>query len=257
MKRWVEERPFLFGVGLAVVQFLLPIPLVVLFRVTGLAAEPLRLIIPIAESALALGVIWYLGWFRATGFIGRIENVGVYWYPIILAFVPVLLRGTVAIPVDAFVFFSLAILFTGISEEGLARGLVLRAALPQGKWVAVLFAAGIFSIGHLTNLFFEDFTAIQMGAVLLNTFAFGLLYGAVLLRTFNILPLMILHTIHDLMFVTSGTAGPFTTEPLPPAIRVALDLATIAYSLYVVSRVDTAAYFAATGSPKSTAQAAA
>lgn len=256
MKRWVEQRPFLFGISLAVVQFLLPLPLVIFFRLTGLPVEPLRLIIPIAESALALGVIWYLGWFRATGFIGRVENVSVYWYPVALAFAPVLLRGTVAIPADAFVFYGLAILFTGLSEEGLARGLVLRAALAQGKWVAVLFAAGIFSVGHLTNLFFEDFTAPQMGAVLLNTFAFGLLYGAVLLRTFNILPLIVLHTIEDLMFVSSGTAGPFTAEPLPPAIRVALDLATIAYGLYILSRANTASYFAATSSRESAAQAA-
>jgi membrane protease YdiL (CAAX protease family) len=246
MRRLAENRPYLFSIGLFIVQLALPLPVVGLFRLIGLQLEPLRLIIPVVESVFVVGVIWYLGWFRASGFIGRVGNVQVYWYPLLLAFVPALLRGSVEIAAGDLLFYTAALVFTGISEEGFARGLVLRSVLPKGKWIALFFAAALFSVGHFTNLFFEDFGPVEMGAKLLTTFAFATLYGAIYLRTFNIWPLIALHTIHDYIFVTSGTAGPFATEPLPLGISAALDVASIAFGIYVAWRADPETFFAHT-----------
>jgi len=146
--------------------------------------------------------------------------------------------GTVEIAAYSVLFYTLALVFTGISEEGEARAIILKALLPKGKWIALIFAAFLFSIGHFTNLFFEDFSAIEMIEKLVVTFSFAILYGALFLRTLNIWPLIALHMIHDFMFLVSGTAGPFVSEPLPPNIHILLGVVSLVYGVYIVKGID-------------------
>lgn len=236
VKNMAMERPYLFVVSLFIVEMLSAFPFVITFKVLGLDIVPLRLIIPIAQSALMIWVIWYLGWFARAGFTRTVRDVHVYWYPALLAFVPALLAGTIEISPGWIIFYSAALVFTGISEEAFARGIALPALLPRGKWVALFFAAGLFSVGHFTNLIFEDFGLLEMIEKLLATFGFAVLYGAVFIRTGNIWPLIVLHMIHDYMFLTSGTAGPFTVEALPMEISIGLALVNIAYGVFIVRK---------------------
>ena len=238
VKNMAMERPYLFVVCLFVVETLVALPFVVAFKVLDLDLVPLRLIIPIAQSALMIWVISYLGWFARSGFTRTIRDVHVYWYPALLAFVPVLYAGTIEISPGWIIFYSAALIFTGISEEAFARGIALPALLPKGKWVALFFAAGLFSIGHLSNLIFENFGALEMFEKLLATFGFAVLYGALFIRTGNIWPLIVLHIIHDYMFLASGTAGPFTVDALPMEISIGLALANIAYGVFIVGKAN-------------------
>jgi membrane protease YdiL (CAAX protease family) len=227
------HRPYLFVVGLFIVENALPIPLVVAFRVLGIDPEPLRLIIPIVLSVFMMGVIWVLGWPNRAGLTRTVHDVHLYWYPVALAFVPVLVYGTIEISTGPLVFYTFAVLFTGVGEEAFARGIALPALLPRGKWLALLFAAVLFSIGHFTNLFFEDFGPVEMAEKLMSTFSFAILYGALFIRTKNLWPLIILHAIHDYSFVTSGTAGPFTVEPVAIPLSIGLAVLNIVYGVFV------------------------
>lgn len=229
-----EDRPVLFVVGLFLVELASAFPFVVAFALLGLDREPLRLIIPIAQSGLMLWVVWRLGWFGRAGFASPLRDAHLLWYPVLLAFVPVLVYGTVEIPSGPLAFYTGALLFTGLSEETLARGLILPALLPRGKWMAVFFAAGLFSVGHFTNLFFEDFGPLEMAEVLLATFGFAVLYGSVFIRTQNIWPLILLHTLHDYFLLTSGTAGPFVDEPLSTGLGVVLAVLNVIYGVFIL-----------------------
>lgn len=239
MQDFIRKQPYLFAFGIFVADNLLAFPFVIAFNILGLELEPLRLIIPIVQSVFAVSVLYYLGWLRAAGFRKQIKNVYVLWFPLALAFVPVFMFGTIELSSYSILFFGFALIFTGISEEGIGRGIMLKALLPRGKWQAVLFMAFLFSAGHLTNLIFEDFTALDMIVKLLFTFSFGFLYGTVFLLTFNIWPLIVLHTVHDFSFLTSGTAGPYTTEPFPDAAHLALAALSIIFAVFMMRSVKT------------------
>jgi hypothetical protein len=238
MKNFVSRHPYLFAIGIFVANALLAFPFVIAFNVFELDKEPLRLIIPIVQSIFVVGILYHLGWLQSSGFGKRIKDIRVLWFPLVLAFIPVVMFGTVEIAAYSVLFYTLALVFTGISEEGEARAIILKAILPKGKWIALIFAALLFSVGHFTNLFFEDFSAIEMIEKLVVTFSFAILYGALFLRTLNIWPLITLHMVHDFMFLVSGTAGPFTTEPLPVSLHIVLGVASLAYGIYIVKDVD-------------------
>jgi membrane protease YdiL (CAAX protease family) len=238
LNRLAEGRPFLFVVGLFLAETVLAFPLVVVFNLLGLDRELLRLIIPVAQSVFMIWVVWSLGWFARAGFVRDVRNVHLYWYPVLLAIVPVLKYGTIEVPSGPLAFYTAALLFTGISEETLARGVILPALLPRGKWTAVLSAAALFSVGHLTNLFFEEFGVFEMAEVLMATFGFAILYGALFIRTENIWPLIVLHMLHDYFFVTSGTAGPFVAEPLGAALGIGLAVLNVAYGVVILAGPD-------------------
>lgn len=230
-----DQRPYLFVPGLFLAENLLAFPFVALFRALDLDIEPLRLIIPTAQSLFMIWVVWKLGWFSRAGFTLKVKDIHLYWYPVLLALVPVLVYGTIEIPSGPIAFYAAALLFTGISEETLARGVMLPALLKKGTWIAILFAASLFSIGHLTNLFFSSPSALEMAEVLLATFGFAVLYGALFIRTGNILPLILLHMLHDYFLLTSGTAGPFVVEPLSPILGIGLSALNIVYGAVIIS----------------------
>ena len=94
----------------------------------------------------------------------------------------------------------------------------------------------LFSASHFSNLFFEDFSAIKMTEVLLSTFGFAMLYGAVFLRMQNLWPLIVLHTLEDFSFVISGTAGPFTTTPFPMSISITIVMLSLLYTVFIMRK---------------------
>lgn len=237
MNNFATNRPYLFSFAIFAIESIAAVPFVVAFNLLDLDLEPLRLIIPIAQTFLVIWILYALGWIKAAGFGGKIKNIHVLWFPLILAFVPVLLFGTIEIAPNAVMFYAFALAFTGISEEGFARGILLKALLVKGPWVALMFTSILFSVGHLSNLLFEDFSAFEMMERLLTTFSFAILYGSVFLRTQNIWPLIVLHAVHDFSFLTSGTAGPYLVEPLPSEVNLVLALISILYAVIIMRKV--------------------
>lgn len=238
MRGFAANRPYLFSLTIFILVSIMAVPFVIAFKVLDLELEPLRLIIPIVQSVFIIWVLYHLDWLRLAGFGGRIKDIHVLWFPLVLAFVPVLMFGTIEIAPGSIMFYALALVFTGISEEGLSRGVILRAVLAKGPWTALLFMAVLFSAGHFSNLVFEDFSALEMAEKLLVTFSFALLYGALFLRTHNIWPLIVLHAVHDFSFVTSGTAGPFTVSPFPHTLHAGLAILSIIYAVFIMRKSD-------------------
>lgn len=234
LRRLAEKRPLSFVIALALAQPLIALPFVIAFRLAGQDIVILRLLIPALQSLFILWVIWLLGWQKLSGLTTTVRNVHLYLYPVIIAVLPVLLHGTIAISWGWIAFYGAALVFTGISEEGFARGIAIPALMRWGKWVAVLLAAAIFSAGHITNIFFEEFGLLEWVDKFSATFGFAVLYGALFLRTGNLWPLIALHTVHDYAYLTSGTAGPFLAEPIDLRLHLAVSMTNVAFGAYIL-----------------------
>lgn len=234
VRTFAERHPFWFVVALAILQPIIALPFVVASKILGTEITPLRLIIPTAQSVFVLWLIWALGWWRVSGLVGPVRNTHLLIFPALIHFVPVLLYGSVEISAGWLLFYFLAVLATGISEEGFARGIALPVLLKFGKWSAILIAAAIFSAGHFTNAAFEEFTMLEWVDKFGNTFGFAVLYGALFLRTGSLLPLIFLHTLLDYVYLTSGTAGPFIAEPLDIRIHLGIAALNAAVGLYLL-----------------------
>ena len=72
----------------------------------------------------------------------KIKDLHLLWFPLLIAFVPVVLFGTVQIAPYGIAFYLLALISTGISEKSESRALILKAVLPEGVWVALFFRSG-------------------------------------------------------------------------------------------------------------------
>jgi membrane protease YdiL (CAAX protease family) len=214
LRAFAENHPFWFVVALSIFQPALAIPVVAVGKALGTSLEPVRLAVPIVQSVFIMWFIWTMGWSRACGLTGTVRNAHLLIFPAIVHFAPAVFYGTASIPAAGVSLFFFAVLATGISEEGLTRGVAIPLLLRYGKWAAVLLAAVMFSMGHLTNAFFNDFSIFDWIEVFAATFGMGVLYGALFLRTGSLLPLIYLHTIEDYIYVTSGTAGPYAADPI-------------------------------------------
>ena len=104
-------------------------------------------------------------------------------------------------------------LLVGISEELIARGLVLSFAheafgsdTKKGAYLTAALSGMVFGCLHLLNLFGTS----DKGAVLFQVFAtacVGFYWGAVFLRKRNIFALMLLHAVSDITaFLSKGFA---------------------------------------------------
>lgn len=96
-------------------------------------------------------------------------------------------------------------LLTGVTEELLWRGMVLKVLGPVGPWRAVLVAAALFGTAHLANVLFRENVALVLAQVW-GSFCFGVAYGALRYRTGTIVPLMVVHAVTDMC--AAVTAGP-------------------------------------------------
>jgi len=237
LRNFAETRPFLFVVALVIVQPILAVPFIAYVKLTGSSITPLQLIIPTVQSVFILWLIWAMGWMKMSGLTGQVRNAHLLIYPALVHFIPALIYGSVAISAGWVLFYFLAVLATGISEEGVTRGVAVPLLAKYGKWAAILIAAVIFSASHLTNAFIEDFSALQWVDKFGATFGFAVLYGALFLRTGSLLPLIFLHTLNDYVYVTSGTAGPFVAEAIDIRLHMAIAAANVLVGLYLLMGV--------------------
>lgn len=238
MEKFLKTHPYWFVIVIFILTLVIPLPFVFIYNILNFDMEQLRLLIPIIESIFIIVIIWKLNWFTKTGFGTKIKNIHLLWLPTVLVFVPLSFFGSVQIASKSMFFYILAIFFTGVSEEGFARGVGLNVLLPKGKWVAVLFLAFLFGIGHITNFFFSEFSALEASVRLFTLVSFAIFYGAIYLRVQNIWPFIILHTLWDMSIVISGSAGPFMVKPMPLSFEVIIGIISIIYAWLVLKNFD-------------------
>jgi membrane protease YdiL (CAAX protease family) len=236
MRNFIMQRPFWFALIITIVITLLGLLSFVLGQLLGLPEILLAFAPLLISTIIPLGFIWWLGWWKDTGFVSTTSHVYVLAMVVIIDLIlPLIFFGTIEVETRVVVFFLLAFFLTGLSEEALSRGLLSRLFLAKGKWQAVIIPALLFGLGHITHFLSGEYTPVQSVVQISNAFIGGLLYGAVRLRVNNIWPLIILHTFHDVIFGLAGFAGPTATRGLDDisfvffVIGWVLSIGTVAY----------------------------
>lgn len=217
-----------------VVMQLLGFVVVVIGRVLGLPDLSVRVAAAAATTIVPLIFIWRIGWWEDAGFVGTIQHVYALTIPLILTFLPLIFFGTVEMEVARVNIFLLAVLLTGISEEAVYRGLFERAFLPRGRWQVVLFPALLFGAAHSVQSLGGGMPLQENLFQMVNAFVYGLLLGAVRLRINNVWPLIILHTLIDLFWVTAGLPeGVITLAEIPLSFYLLEWVPSIAAVIYL------------------------
>lgn len=156
-------------------------------------------------SAAVLGLLGYLGWFRAVGFTGPREwrSLPLFILPALLVlFVLVVSLGDADLSDPARVAVALPQPFlTGFWEEGLMRGfllfVLLVAALRSGRGpiAAVVASSLVFGLLHLVNLG-EQGPAATTSQVISATFI-GIGFAVLVLRTNALWLVVALHALYN------------------------------------------------------------
>jgi len=217
MKNFIEKHPFWFSLLFTIIVMqILGFVVVAIGRVLGLPNLVMRTSAMGVIALVSLIFIWRIGWWKDAGLVNTTQNMYALAVPLILTFFPLIFYGTVKMELQRVNIFLLAVLFTGVSEEVVFRGLFIRAFLPHGKLKAVLIPAVLFGAVHIVQSLGGNLSLGDNLVQIANSFFYGLMFGAVRLRVNNVWPLIILHTVHDLFWVTTGLPdGVITLAEIP------------------------------------------
>ena len=107
--------------------------------------------------------------------------------------------------------FAIFALLVGFVEETYFRGMILRALLVKGPWLAVIVSSVLFGGLHLLHLIEGQNLLATLSQAGWAT-AFGFLFAAVALRTQSIVPLIVIHGLTDFIafLAYNGTFIPYT-----------------------------------------------
>jgi len=239
MKNIIEKHPFWFALGFTIVleQLLGLVVFVVGARILGLPELPVRVVVVLVITVVSLYFIWWLGWWEDSGLVSTTKNMYALTVPLILMFFPLVFYGTITLESQRVNFLLAAVLLTGISEEAIFRGLFVRAFLPRGKWQALLIPAVLFGAAHFTQSLGGLMTLGDNLLQITDALIFGILYGAVRLRINNIWPLIVLHTLGDLFYVTSGLLdGVYQMSDVPILANLIVWVVSIATAVYLMNK---------------------
>lgn len=195
---------------------------------------PVLALYPLALGTLGLlcaALVAQTGWWSELGFRAAYDRrlLWLFW----LAFVPVLgnLAGGIRVtdPVQILGFVGLALL-SGLIEETIFRGLILRALLPTGRLRAALISALLFGGMHILNVLAISspaYAVLQVGYAA----AIGFAYAALVIYTGTIWPLVAAHTLTNLAgFLAAGAPG--STGPMAVRELVFAGVYIVLFSLY-------------------------
>ena len=125
-----------------------------------------------------------------------------------------------------------AMIFTGIVEEMLFRGFLLKAMSKDNVKSAVILTSILFGIGHIVNLFngnSDDLVATV--CQLFYAAAAGFLLAAVLIVSESIIPCMITHSMLNALGTFSNEAA-FDKVQIPVSLALCMIAGASAYFIY-------------------------
>jgi membrane protease YdiL (CAAX protease family) len=214
MKDFITRRPVWFAIAITVFEFLLGLLIFIVGSLIGLPEDALEMVALVTVTAIPFILIWWLGWWQDAGFVKTTQNAPAVAFPLIVALFTLAWFGTVPLENSLVIRLMVAFFLTGLGEEALSRGLLLRALLPRGKWQAVLIPSVLFGVSHITQFVFLGMSLGDNLVQIANATMFGILYGAVRLRVNNIWPLIIIHMLGDLFAGLAGVFGVPDALPL-------------------------------------------
>lgn len=154
MRNFITRRPVWFAIAMTVVEFLAGLLIFIVGSVIGLPEDALEMVALLVVTAIPLLVIWWMGWWQDAGFVTTTQNAPAIAFPLIVALFILAWFGTVALENNMVIRLIVAFFLTGLGEEALSRGLLVRALLPRSKWEAVLIPAVLFGVSHITQSVF-------------------------------------------------------------------------------------------------------
>ena len=204
-----------------------------------------------ALAGVILAIVALLGWWRQTGLTSPIDWRGWRLCAWIIAVPAGLLLVVMAAILmqdpgpDYVLMLALILLFNlfvGIFEETLFRGVVFHGLRARhGLWTALFASSLLFGAFHAVNLAIGQdllFTLLQI----LNAFALGLFFAALVLQSNSLWPAIVLHAIWN-SYAMSGQLAMqvIYDEPLsafmePSVIHLILPTALFIGAIWIVRR---------------------
>ena len=235
MKKFIAEHPIWFVVIVSIVSLGLGF-VVSLLEVLGMPRDGLMLVGVLKDIVLALGLIWWLGWWREAGFTSTAHNVNDLWVPLLIAFAPLMVFGTIVNEPRIVVIILVLMFFTALGEEALSRGLFVQALLPLGKWYVVLVPSVLFGLGHITQFLFLGMPlAVNLLQITYNI-TYGMMYTALRLRVGSLWPLIMLHLVGNTLSVVAGIFGPNAIHEASLGTLAVVGVIEIAYTIYLLRK---------------------
>lgn len=240
MTRFVTRRPLAFSVLATVVPLL-----AMAFLREGLATMTLpdlanRLVVEAVFCGYVILVLSLLRWWGEAGFARlKAHRRLIFYLPLFVLPLLVLAgNGVKTAGAGRMIAFALFVLMVGFAEEGLVRGIILRALLPAGAVRAVLLSSLIFGASHLANIWQGASATATIVQVIFATFL-GIGVAGARVYTGTIWPAIGLHWLVDLFDVASrGFQLPSSqaVTPVRAVVPIALTSLCALYGLWLVRR---------------------
>lgn len=235
MKKFITEHPIWFVVIVSILSLGLGF-VVSALEVLGVPRDGLMLVGVLKDIVLALGLIWWLGWWRKAGFTTTAYNVPDLWVPLLLIFAPMMVFGTIVNEPRVMIIILVLMFFTALGEEALSRGVFVQALLPLGKWYVVLVPSVLFGLGHISQFLFLGMPlAVNLLQITYNI-AYGMMYAALRLRVGSLWPLIMLHMVGNTLAVVAGIFGPNAIHEAPIGVLAVIGVVEIAYTIYLLRK---------------------
>jgi hypothetical protein len=128
LKTFVSNKPILFGILAA--AFFVDVAAALISMKLGASEDITSLVAVSVESLYAAWLVWILGWWKEAGLTVTTKDNHLLWILLLMAMMPILLFGTIKTPASFIITYGIILLLTGVGEEILNRGVILRALRP-------------------------------------------------------------------------------------------------------------------------------
>jgi membrane protease YdiL (CAAX protease family) len=240
MISFVARRPIAFSI-VAVLSPLIAIKLLDAW-LTSLALPDLgnRLVVEALFCCYVTFLLSRLHWWHDAGFRRPAVRSRLLAYLPLLFLPLIVLAGAGIKPASGnrIIGFAIFTLMVGFAEEGLLRGVVLQALLPQGAMRAALISSLIFGAGHLANIWQGASPSATVVQVIFSTFL-GIGFAGARLYSGTIWPAIGLHFLMDLFDVAGrgfALPGPQAVTPSRALIPISLTGICALYGWWLMRR---------------------
>lgn len=222
------RRDLLLTIAVVAAWLVLSVGLDLLFRSAfpGIEVRTASLWIVAILSVVVAVAVTALRWWREVGYTPVAEWRGTGWLliPLLITLIP-LVAGIKPLDGSTYALLLAGYALTGFAEETMFRGILPKILAARTPLMIATITAILFGLVHLGNIVIRGEVAITL-AQAVGAAAFGFGFAALRLHTRTVIPLIVLHMLHDL-FLQMGNL------PLIP-IAVLQDVLLLVLGLWLL-----------------------